>query len=119
MDHLITYCEIALSANVIARALKVSLVVGTALNLINQGESLIAVDFANLHFVKLGLTYLVPYGVTTYTSTAIKVEFQIGTKAILSADLTCKKCGCEIHVSENEVIPECQMCGVSTHWRLK
>lgn len=119
MNHLKIYCEIVISPSVINRAFKVSLIVGTALNLINQGESLIALDVVNLNLIKLTLTYLVPYGVTTYTATAMKVEFQIGTKAVVEADLKCKKCGCEIHVKRDELIPECLACGIKTHWKLK
>lgn len=119
MKHFKVYCEIVISPSVINRALKVSLIVGTTLNLINQGEALIALEIANLSFIKLTLTYLVPYGVTTYTATAMKVEFQVGTKAIVETDLKCKKCGCEIHVKETELIPECPACGINTHWKLK
>ncbi|WP_229855129.1 nitrate/nitrite transporter NrtS [Candidatus Sulfurimonas marisnigri] len=119
MKYFKIYGEIVISPNVINRALKVSLIVGTILNLINQGETLVTLDIANLNFIKLGLTYLVPYGVTTYTATAMKVEFLIGTKAIIDADLKCVKCGCEIHVKKNELIPECKKCGIKTHWKLK
>ncbi len=119
MEHFKIYCEIIVSPSVINRALKVSLIVGTTLNLINQGESLVALEFANLSFIKLGLTYLVPYGVTTYTATAMKVEFQIGTKAVVEADLKCKKCGYEIHVKKDELIAECPACGIKTQWKLK
>ena len=119
MKHFKIYCEVAISNNVINRALKVSLIVGTALNLINQGEALLALDFEKINLVKLILTYFVPYSVTTYTATAMKVEFQIGTKAIVETDLECKDCKAEIHVQEGEIIPECAKCGVHTHWKLK
>jgi DNA-directed RNA polymerase subunit RPC12/RpoP len=119
MEHFKIYCEIAVSHSVMNRALKVSLIVGTALNLINQGEAVIALDFENINLVKLLLTYFVPYSVTTYTATAMKLEFLIGTRAIVEADLKCKSCGAEIHVEEGEIIPECPKCGVHTHWKLK
>ncbi len=119
MEHFKIYCEIAVSKSIVNRAMKVSLIVGTALNLINQGDTLIAMDIANLNLVKFFLTYLVPYSVTTYTATAMKVEFQIGTKAVIQADLTCKGCGAQIHVEKNELIPECPTCGIKTHWKLK
>jgi len=119
MQHFKIYCEIAVSPSVIQRALKVALIVGTTLNLINQGEALVTFDLINLNLLKLALTYLVPYSVTTYTAVAMKLEFQIGTKAIIEADLKCKKCGYETHVKENELIPECPTCGINTHWKLK
>ena len=117
--HFKIYCEIAISQAIVTRAIKVSLIVGTALNLINQGSAILSLDLAHLSLVKFTLTYLVPYSVTTYTATAMKVEFQIGTKAVIQADLKCRECGEEIHVAQNELIPECPKCGIHTHWKLK
>ena len=119
IKHFKLYCEIAISSSIVQRATKVSLIVGTALNLINQGDVLLGFDLTNLHLIKFFLTYLVPYSVTTYTATAMKIEFQIGTKAVVEADLACKKCGKEIHVHKNELIPECPSCGLATHWKLR
>jgi len=119
MKHFKIYCEIIISPTVVKRAIKISLIVGTTLNFINQGEALIIFDVVNLNIMKLGLTYLVPYGVTTYTATTMKLEFQIGTKAVIETDLKCKKCGYEIHVKENKLIPECPACGINTRWKLK
>jgi len=118
-EHFKIYCEIAVSKSIVTRAIKVSLIVGTALNLINQGDVLTSLDVQNLSLVKFFLTYLVPYSVTTYTATAMKVEFQIGTKAVIEANLECSGCGKEIYVNKDELIPECPSCGINTHWRLK
>ena len=117
-EHFKIYCEIAISKSIIIRALKVSLIVGTALNFINQGDALITLSFEHLSLTKLLLTYIVPYSVTTYTATAMKVEFQIGTKAVIDADLKCSGCGAKIHVDEGELIPECPSCGIYTKWKL-
>lgn len=119
MQHFKIYCDIATSNNVISRAIKVSLIVGTALNLINQGDALINLNLQEINLLKLTLTYFVPYSVTTYTATAMKVEFHIGTKAIIEADLQCQICKEEIHVMKNELIPECPKCGIHTRWELK
>ncbi|MFT5660123.1 MAG: hypothetical protein ACI9TV_000763 [Sulfurimonas sp.] len=119
VKHFKIYCDIATSSPIISRALKVALIVGTLLNFINQGSSLLSLDIETLNFVKLLLTYVVPYSVTTYTATAMKVEFHIGTKAIIEADLECKLCPQEIHVHKDELIPECPQCGIKTHWNLK
>jgi len=116
--HFKIYCEIAISKSIIIRALKVSLIVGTTLNFINQGDALMALSFEHLSFTKLLLTYIVPYSVTTYTATAMKVEFQIGTKAVVDADLICKGCGAKIHVNEGQLVPECPSCGIYTKWKL-
>jgi len=119
MAHFKIYCNIAISNAIINRAIKVSLIVGTTLNLINQGDALLALDLENINLLKLALTYFVPYGVTTYTATAMKMEFHIGTKAIIEADLKCLKCSEEVHVTKNELIPECSQCGIHTKWSLK
>lgn len=119
MNHFKIYCEIITSPSVVSRATKVSLIVGTLLNIINQGDAIIVLDFANINISKLLLTYLVPFSVTTYTATAMKLEFQIGTKAVIEADLQCSICGNEIHVQKDELILECPKCGINTHWQLK
>lgn len=119
LEHFSIYCNIATSKAVVQRAFKVALIVGTTLNLINQGHVLVPINIEELSLVKFFLTYLVPYSVTTYTATAMKIEFQIGTKAIIEADLSCKGCGKEIHVEKNQLIPECPTCQLKTQWRLK
>jgi len=119
IKHLKIYCSLAISRSVVQRAIKVSLLVGTLLNLINQGEAFTSLAFETLSFSKLLLTYLVPYSVTTYTATAMKIEFQIGTKAPIDADLKCHKCGEKLHIHKDELIPECSQCGIKTQWRLQ
>jgi len=119
LQHFKKYCEIAVTPAVVRRALKISLIVGTTLNLINQGEMLISLDIEHLHILKLLLTYAVPYGVTTYTAAALQLEFQIGTQATLDVDLICKNCGEEIHLTRGDIIPESKTCGLNTQWRLK
>ena len=55
---------LARKPEVVARALKVALVVGTALTLINQGARMIAGMAPS--WIKMGLTYLIPYCVSTH-----------------------------------------------------
>lgn len=55
-------------------ALKVSLVVGTLLNCINQSECLINQDFDQLNISKLLFTYTVPFFVSIYSSTITKLK---------------------------------------------
>ena len=57
-------CSCAVSDGLPRRALFVALVVGTALNLINQGEALFGP--ASVDWPKLVLTYVVPYLVSTH-----------------------------------------------------
>ena len=55
-------------------AAKMGLVVGTILNCINQGECLVNLEFENLEVGKLIITYTVPFFVSLYTSTIIKLR---------------------------------------------
>ena len=52
------------------RALKVAAVVGTVLLIINQGDVLLAGRVTALVLAKAGLTYLVPFSVSTYSALA-------------------------------------------------
>jgi hypothetical protein len=53
------------------RSFFVALVVGTILNLINQGDAMIG--DAGLNFIKLLLTYAVPYCVATYGAVSYRL----------------------------------------------
>lgn len=57
-------CLCAMSDGVPGRSLRVALIVGTVLNLINQGDAILAV--ASINWLKVVLTYCVPYAVCTY-----------------------------------------------------
>ena len=61
----------ALSHEVISTAIKVSLVVGTLLALINHGPAFLQGTMSKENLFQIGLTYLVPYCVSTYS--AVKV----------------------------------------------
>jgi hypothetical protein len=52
----------------VRRSLRVALIVGTALNLINQGDALLA---GTPVLWKLALTYFVPFAVASYGSYAV------------------------------------------------
>lgn len=54
------------------RAIRVALVVGTLLVLINQWEAIFGADPVN--WLKFGLTYLVPWAVVTWTSVMNEIE---------------------------------------------
>lgn len=53
-----------------ARSLKVALIVGTALNLINQGDAIFGQ--APISWIKLALTFAMPYVVSTYGAVAAR-----------------------------------------------
>lgn len=61
-DLLITACK----RPIVIAAIKVALVVGTILNLINQGGRLM--EGLSLSWFHVGLNYLVPYCVSSYSA---------------------------------------------------
>ena len=65
-------CSYAVSDGVPRRSLWVALVVGTILNLINQGDALLAEQ--RLNIAKLALTYAVPYLVCTYGAVSFRMH---------------------------------------------
>ncbi len=62
------WLAIACRADVVRRSLRVALVVGTLLVLINHGDRIAAGTASGLDWLKMGLTYLVPYSVSTWAS---------------------------------------------------
>jgi len=77
MNRLSIICRCCVGAGVPRRSLAVALVVGTILNLINQGDALL--DAHPLNLTKLLLTYLVPYCVATYG--AVSYQLAQGRRA--------------------------------------
>jgi len=51
---------------VVKLAIKVALVVGTILNLINHFDLLLGAPLTNMTALQVGLTYIVPYCVSTH-----------------------------------------------------
>ena len=67
-----TACSYAVSDGVPRRSLWLALLVGTVLNLINQGDVLLAGQRPDL--AKLALTYIVPYIVSTYGAVSFRMH---------------------------------------------
>ena len=65
-------CWCALSNGVPRRSFSVALVVGTILNLINQGNAIFGSEPVN--WLKFVLTYFVPYAVCTYGAVSAQAE---------------------------------------------
>ncbi|MGE3992030.1 nitrate/nitrite transporter NrtS [Pseudorhodoplanes sp.] len=71
----ITAClQCAISDGIPLRSIYVAVIVGTVLNLINQGDALFG--YTDLNWAKLLLTYCVPYLVATYGAVAYKMRVQ-------------------------------------------
>lgn len=66
--------ELIKDRDIVRRALKVALVVGTLLTLINHGPALLEYQLTSHHYLQIALTYLVPYLVSTYSAVIVRLE---------------------------------------------
>lgn len=119
MNKLKIYLAIACDIEILLKSFKISLIVGTLLNFINQGDLIISLDFNNINHFKSILTYIVPFIVSAYTALSIKMKFKIGERTPVGADLKCKGCGAKISVKKNDIVPVCSSCNEKTKWRIK
>ena len=111
--------KIAFQKNTIYTALKVSIIVGLILNFINQGEALIMAQLGQINLTKGLLTFIVPYLVSTYSVTKVKLDFKIGEIAAVNADLSCQNCGKSKQKSVTGTkIPICPNCLEQTNWKI-
>lgn len=62
--HALTYWPVT------GRAIKVALIIGTILLVINHADELVTGHVTPLVLAKVGLTYLVPFSVSTYSALA-------------------------------------------------
>ncbi len=68
VTYMSDWLKMAFQKTVYVRAIKVALVVGTILALINHGDTLLQGAFAAKTLFQIALSYLVPYAVSTYAS---------------------------------------------------
>ena len=69
-----TWPQLARQPKVVRRAIYIALVVGTLLALINHGHAVISGAFDLENAIQVMLTYLVPYGVSTFSSVSALKE---------------------------------------------
>jgi len=62
------WLKLALRRDIVSRSLRVGLVVGTLLAVINHGDRLLSADIDMTMLWKIILSYLVPYSVSTWAS---------------------------------------------------
>jgi len=73
-----TWFALAREPAVVRRALKFAVVVGTILITINHGDAILAGDVGGRRLLKMALTVLVPYTVSTLSSVSATLEFRRG-----------------------------------------
>ena len=67
---IMNWLRLAFSGPVWRRAIKVAVLVGPILVAINQGDVLLGGGIDIICFLKIGLTFVVPYFVSTFSSVA-------------------------------------------------
>ena len=77
-------CHYALSDGVRRRSLFAALLVGTVLNLINQGDALLG--GVPVNWFKIILTYCVPYAVSTYGAVSVQIRQAASAGTVGSID---------------------------------
>ncbi len=70
--------RLSLADGIPASSLRVAIVVGVILNLINQGDALLGL--ARPHWVKMILTFIVPYCVATYGAVSYRLRDSKGAQ---------------------------------------
>jgi hypothetical protein len=68
------WLALALEGRVVRRALGFAAVVGSILIAINHGDALLAGELDGRRLLKMGLTVLVPYCVSTLSSVAARLD---------------------------------------------
>ena len=63
-----SFLQLATTRRVTLTALKVAIVVGTVLATINHGDKVVSGGMLSLDWIKLGLSYFVPYSVSTFSA---------------------------------------------------
>ena len=120
MNNFRVFIHLAISQSSLANAIKISLIVGLILNLINQGDRLFDLEYAQIDYLKFFLTFLVPFLVSTYASTTTKLQFFVDDLAFVGAQLICKHCKMKtIDLNKGEIIPPCDHCHENTRWKAK
>jgi hypothetical protein len=68
MARLRGWCALACRGTVVRRGLKFALVVGIVLIGINHGDAILSGSLSRGSFLKMGLTFMVPYVVSVFSS---------------------------------------------------
>lgn len=110
--------SIALSKQLLIKALKIAFVVGIILNIINQGELIVILAFEDINYYKFFLTFIVPFSVSMYTAVSMKLSFHVGEKAAQKALLRCTSCNSCMEIEKEQIIPFCNNCKDKTNWKI-
>lgn len=112
--------RLATERTAVQRALRVALIVGIVLNLVNHPGLITALSFENLKPGSVLLTFIVPYLVSTYSTVLSNRAFQPGNISRVDALLKCGNCNeADFSIHVGEAIEACPNCRDNTRWKLK
>lgn len=70
------WIQLACQASVVKRALKYALIVGFILIAINEGDAILAGQITRVLWIRMLLTVMVPYAVSTFSSVGVLLEMR-------------------------------------------
>ena len=118
MNKLQLIISLASSKIFLIKAIKIALIVGIILNLINQGEKIFILAFDEINYYKFFLTFIVPFAVSMYTAITMKLSFKVGENTFQDIVLKCKNCNNYLEIKKEETIPFCKICNEKTQWKI-
>ena len=111
--------SIAFEKKIFIRAILIAIIVGLILNIINQGEILLAFKFNDVNYGKLLLTFLIPYLVSSVSSVLSMFFFKSGDISSVNGEIQCSSCNkTTVKISKGELVPFCPECKDKTTWNL-
>lgn len=112
------YFRLAFEKEILWRAIRVAIIVGLILNLINNTEIFLSFSFKNVSPITAILTFFVPYIVSTYSSVFSNKKLKAGSLSHLDAILKCKSCKkTNFHIHIGQSIEPCLNCNEKTNWK--
>lgn len=113
------YYDLSVEKSTLYRAIRVAILVGIILNLINNPSIFLSFSLQGVHLGRALLTFLVPYCVSTYSSVLSQSSMKPGKTSLIDATLKCRNCGeTTTHIHIGEKIEECAKCGKKTKWSI-
>jgi hypothetical protein len=74
MQKFLYLLDLSLNKDTQIKSIRVGLIVGSLLNIINNGDDIFS--GVNINLLKIGLTFLTPYCVSVYTAVSIEAGKQ-------------------------------------------
>ncbi|MCF8222685.1 MAG: SpoIIE family protein phosphatase [Bacteroidales bacterium] len=119
-NRIFLFLKLATKPDIAIRALRVAIIVGIVLNLINNTELFTNLRTVVLDPVRILLTFAVPYLVSTYSSVISSGSVKPGNVSRIDSILKCRSCNTtDFHINVGQQVDECPTCGPKTKWGIK